>query len=172
MWSFVLGFVCLFVCFVCLFGFFFYSTIELVTFRLRGWCMLGMFLLPAFTHLGHEYQDLLRWTECVYRLDLGLYSRLKEILGTGVGTHVNSKGIIPSTRGSGVEEGGGRGRGGGSNPPRCIMLDSEPNTLPTELFLAYLILIIMSFCCCGRHMEVGITVLTLSMLQTSFDALF
>ena len=27
-------------------------------FRLRGWCMLGVFLLPAFTRLGHECQDL------------------------------------------------------------------------------------------------------------------
>ena len=33
--------------------------IKVVTFRLRGWCMLGVFLLPAFTHLGHERQDLL-----------------------------------------------------------------------------------------------------------------
>ena len=30
-------------------------TIEVVTFRLRGWCTLGVFLLPAFTHLAHEY---------------------------------------------------------------------------------------------------------------------
>ena len=34
-------------------------TIEVVTFRLRGWCMLGVFLLPAFTRLGRECQDLL-----------------------------------------------------------------------------------------------------------------
>ena len=33
--------------------------IEVVTFCLCGWCMLGMFLLPAFTHLGHECQHLL-----------------------------------------------------------------------------------------------------------------
>ena len=38
---------------------YFNPTIEVVTFRLRGWCMLGVFLLPAFTHLGHQYQDLL-----------------------------------------------------------------------------------------------------------------
>ena len=40
-------------------GFFFNPTIEIVTFRLRGWCMLGTFLLPAFTRLRHERQDLL-----------------------------------------------------------------------------------------------------------------
>ena len=33
----------------------FNPTNEVVTFRLRGWCMLGMFLLPAFTRLGHEW---------------------------------------------------------------------------------------------------------------------
>ena len=39
--------------------FFFNPTIKVVTFRLRGWCVLGVFLLPAFTRLGHEHQDLL-----------------------------------------------------------------------------------------------------------------
>ena len=34
-------------------------TIEVVTFCLHGWCMLGVFLLLAFTHVGHECQDLL-----------------------------------------------------------------------------------------------------------------
>ena len=34
-------------------------TIEVVIFRLRGWCMLGVLLLPAFTRLGHECQGLL-----------------------------------------------------------------------------------------------------------------
>ena len=42
------------------FWFFFLNpTIEVVTFRLRGWCMLGVSLLPAFTCLGHECHDLL-----------------------------------------------------------------------------------------------------------------
>ena len=38
---------------------FFNPTIKVVTVRLRGWCVLGVFLLPAFTRLGHECQDLL-----------------------------------------------------------------------------------------------------------------
>ena len=38
---------------------FFNPTIKVVTFRLRGWCVLGVLLLPAFTRLGHERQDLL-----------------------------------------------------------------------------------------------------------------
>ena len=40
--------------------FFVIPTVEIVTFRLRGWRMLGVFLLLAFTRLGHECQDLLR----------------------------------------------------------------------------------------------------------------
>ena len=38
---------------------FFNPTIKVVTFRLCGWCVLGVFLLLAFTCLGHEHQDLL-----------------------------------------------------------------------------------------------------------------
>ena len=38
------------------------STIEVVTFCLCGWCMLGVFLLLAFTHLRYECQDL--WSLC------------------------------------------------------------------------------------------------------------
>ena len=34
--------------------------IEVFTFRLHGWCMLDVFLLPSFTSLEHECQDLLR----------------------------------------------------------------------------------------------------------------
>ena len=38
---------------------FFNPTTEVVTFHLRGWYMLGVVLLPAFTRLEHECQDLL-----------------------------------------------------------------------------------------------------------------
>ena len=38
---------------------FFNPTIKVVTFCLHGWCMLGVFLLPAFTPQGHDCQDLL-----------------------------------------------------------------------------------------------------------------
>ena len=43
-------------CFLLLF---FNPTIEVVTFCLCGWYKLGVFLLPAFTCLGHGCQDLL-----------------------------------------------------------------------------------------------------------------
>ena len=47
------------VTFLCMWPFF-NPTNEVVTFCLCGWCMLGAFLLPAFTCLGHECEDLLR----------------------------------------------------------------------------------------------------------------
>ena len=43
--------------------------------------------------------ESVQWNACVHRLDLGLYSHLKEFWGGAnrVRTHVNSKGKIPST---------------------------------------------------------------------------
>ena len=59
--------------------FFLNPTTEVVTLRLRRWCMLGVFLLSAFTRLGLECQDLLSPCDaCVYRLNFGLYSQPKE----------------------------------------------------------------------------------------------
>ena len=46
--------------------FFSNATIEIVTFCLHRWCMLGVFLLPAFTHLEHECQDLLSLCDGMY----------------------------------------------------------------------------------------------------------
>ena len=37
----------------------FNPTTEAVIFILHGWCMLGVFWLPAFTHPEYECQDLL-----------------------------------------------------------------------------------------------------------------
>ena len=54
-----LGFTILDEMFACVTFFFFNPTIEVVTFCLRGWCMLGVVLLLAFTRLGHECQDIL-----------------------------------------------------------------------------------------------------------------
>ena len=59
--------------------------------------MLGVYLLPPFIRLGHECQESVQWNACVHRLDLSFYPHPKEFLGNGVGTHVNSKGNIPST---------------------------------------------------------------------------
>ena len=57
-------------------------------------------MLPAFTCLGHECQDLLSMCDGMHRMyrpDLGLYSHLKKFLGNGVRTHVNSERKILST---------------------------------------------------------------------------
>ena len=81
--------------------------------RALSWSMSGSF-------------ESVRWNTYVHRLDLGLYSHLKEFLGNGVRTHINSKGKIPLT--------GTILLRGAWNPRRCIMKDSQPNTLPTELF--------------------------------------
>ena len=106
---------------------FFNPTIEVVTFCLHGWCMLGVFvdgIHPSRTWMSGSLESV-RWNACVHRLDLGLYSHPKKLLGNGVRTHDNSKGKIPSTRKILLR---------GSNPQRCIAQDSEPNTLPNELF--------------------------------------
>ena len=71
--------------------------IEVVIFCLHGWCTLGVFLMPAFTCLGHECQGLLSPCHGMHGLDLGLYSHLKEFWGNGVRNHVNSTRKIPST---------------------------------------------------------------------------
>ena len=71
--------------------------------------------------------ESVQWNACVQRLDLGLHSNPKEFLGNGVRTRVNFKRQIPSIGGKNLLR-------GESNPRRCIKQDSEPNTLPTELF--------------------------------------
>ena len=60
--------------------------------------------------------ESVQWNACVHRLDLGLYSHLKEFSGNGIRNHINS---------SGSEE---------VQTRDCNMQDSKPNTLPAELF--------------------------------------
>ena len=83
--------------------------------------MLGVLLLPVFTRLGHECQDLLSPRDGMH-----VCTEFFFFFGNGVKTHLNSKGKVPST--------GKVLLSGGSNPRRCIAQDSEPSTLPTELF--------------------------------------
>ena len=71
-------------------GPFFNPTIEIVTFGLCGWCMLGV-LLPAFTCLGHECQNLLSPCKGMHVCaQTRLFS--ERVLGKGVRNHVNSRG--------------------------------------------------------------------------------
>ena len=99
---------------------FFSPTIQVVTFCLGGWCMLGVFLLPPFTGLGHECQDFLSLCDEMHMCtDQTLVCTLIQEL-----QHMESEPMLTprekilSTRDS--EEG-----------QTCY---NEPNTLPTELF--------------------------------------
>ena len=59
--------------------------------------MLAVFLLPTFTRQGLKCQDVfesVRWNASVQRLDLGLYSHPKEVLGTTDRSHANSKDLF------------------------------------------------------------------------------
>ena len=71
--------------------FFFNPTIEVVTFCLCGWCKLDVFLLLAFTRLGHVCRDLLSPCDGMH-VCTGLSISSERVLGDGVRTHVNSKG--------------------------------------------------------------------------------
>ena len=97
---------------------------------------------PSRTWMSGSFESV-RGNACVHRLDLGLYSHPKEFLGNGVRTHVNSKGKIPSTRSSAEDwtHDTASYRTASSthlwrscSGPYCITQDSQPNTLPTELF--------------------------------------
>ena len=102
-------------------------TIEVVTFSLHGSCMLGVFLLPAFTRLGHESQDLLSPCDGMHRLDLGFYSHLKEFGG------MESEPMLTPREKNPLYW----GLRGGLNPCLCITLDSEPNTLTSWAFFFF-----------------------------------
>ena len=112
-------FVCFFVCFC-----FFYVNIEVVTFRLHGWCMLGVFSLPVFTRLGHECQN--RFSPCDAMhvcTDLtSVYTLIRRSLGG-----IESEPMLTPNEKSPLPE---------KSPQRRIepmtLQDSEPNTLPTS----------------------------------------
>ena len=57
-------------------------------------CVFIAGIHPSRTWMSGSFESVW-WNACVNRLDLGLYSHQKEFGGTGVRTHVNSKGISP-----------------------------------------------------------------------------
>ena len=81
-------------------------------------CVFVAGIHPSRTWMSGSFESV-QWNACVHRLDLGLYSHPKEFLWN----EVRTQGKIPSRR-----------LRGGSSPRRCIMQDSEPNTLGTQLF--------------------------------------
>ena len=91
--------------------------------------MLDVFLLPAFTRLGHKCQDLLSPCDGMHvctELDLGLYSYPKEFWGNGVRTHVPM--LTPREKSPPPHF----VLKGGWEPQRCIKQGSQPDTLPTS----------------------------------------
>ena len=71
--------------------------------------------------------ESVRWNACMHRLDLGLYSYPEEFSVIVFRTRVTSNEKISSTgKKISPEEDG--------THDACITQDSEPNTLPTELF--------------------------------------
>ena len=100
----------------CVCGRFFNPFLEVVTFGLCGWCMLRVFVAsihPSRTWMSGSFQSV-QWSACVHRLVLGDWSQNPcELQGK------NS--LYQKLRSR-------------SNPQRCMTQDSEPNTLPTELF--------------------------------------
>ena len=82
-------------------------------------------VFAAGIHLSRTYMfrsfESVPWNACVHRLDLSLYSHLKEFWENGARNHVNSKGKVPSNIGS--EEVQTRNT-----------VKHKPNTLPAKLF--------------------------------------
>ena len=87
-------------------------------------CIFVAGIRPSRAWMSGSFESV-RWKAGVNRQDLDLYSRPNRVPGEWIRTHLDSKG-----------EGGGLYLKfkGGSNPRRCITQDTEPNTLPTELF--------------------------------------
>ena len=79
-------------------------TIEVATFRLHGWCILGVFLLPVFIFQEQECQDLLSPCNGMH-VCIGytsVYTRIqKSFWGRELEPMLTPKEKIPSTEGSG-----------------------------------------------------------------------
>ena len=60
-------------------------------------CVFVVAIHPSRKWMSGSFESV-QWNACVHRLDLCLYSHQKEFWGNGVGTHINCKVKIPSTR--------------------------------------------------------------------------
>ena len=93
---------------------------------LSSWMVHAGCVFVAGIHLSRTWMpgsfDFMGWNACAYKLDLGLYSHPKE-LGNGV----KSKPMVTPREKS----------EGGWTCNAASWLDSEPITLPTELFWCY-----------------------------------
>ena len=99
---------------------------------MHGGCFFCLFLFfTRFTHLGPEFQDLLNLCDRMHLCTdkTSIYTLIPKSAWNGVRTHVNSKEKIPlplKKKKILLRE--------RSNPRHCIKQDSDPTTLPTELF--------------------------------------
>ena len=66
-------------------------------------CVIAIGICPSRTWMSGSFESVW-WNTCVHRLDLGLYSNLKELGGNGVRSHVNSKGKSPPPEKFSLEE--------------------------------------------------------------------
>ena len=89
--------------------------------------MLGLFLLPAFTRLGHERWDLLSLCDgmCVCTDQTSVFS----LMWKSFGGMESEPMLTPREKSPLLEKNFLRG---GSNPQHYIKQDSELNTLPTS----------------------------------------
>ena len=105
---------------------FFNPTIEIVTFHLRGWWLLGACFLPAFTHLWHECQDRLSPYNGMHMCTdyTSVYTLIWKGFREWSPNTCKLQGKVPLYQRL-------RAR---FNTQNSITQDSEPNTLPAELF--------------------------------------
>ena len=98
---------------------------------------------PPRTWMSGCFESVRR-NACVHRLDHGLHSHSKKVLGNGVKTNVKSKGEIPSTEGS--QE--GRTRDAATcrtaSPTHYRLSYFGPNYSLTNAVLQFLILFLMT----------------------------
>ena len=66
----------------------------LYSYMVHAWCVFVAGIHPSRTWMLGSFESM-QWNACVYRLDLGLYSHLKEFWGNGVRSHGNYKGKSP-----------------------------------------------------------------------------
>ena len=97
--------------------------IEVVTIRLHGWYVIVVFCCRRSPVQNMNVRIF--WVRAMeWMRAQTVYSLIRKSFREWSHSHVNSKGKKPLHHRL-------RGR---RNPPRCITQDSEPNTLPTELF--------------------------------------
>ena len=113
---------------------FFNPTIKVVTFRLCGWCVLGVSLLQTFTHLGHES---MRWKCMCAQTRPRFILSSERVLGG-----MEFEPMLTPRQKSPPPENFPRG---GSSPRRC---GQQAQTLPTSYSSLHFISANSFPCCC------------------------